>query len=559
MGASPLRRSDVLACLAASLALVGGSLSGVLPFSQTEVFGFLTGGLSVWLVVKQSIWTWPVGIANNVLFIVLFWRARLFADMGLQWGYVAISLAGWWYWLRGGAGRTMPRVGRVRVPEAAAVAIAVALLTALLTAYLRGIDGAAPLLDALTTALSLGAMYLMAWKLVENWWLWIVADLVYIPLYVWKDLALTGLLYGVFLGMCLVGLRDWRRASEPKRFGAVIGKFDPPHRGHLQLVDTALAQTDEVTVIVCARRSDFVPGDERLEWLAQLRPQARVVLVDQERLGLADGDTAAWADVTIGVVGRPPDVVFTGEDYGDAWAEAMGARHVRVAKAVPVCATDIRMDALAHLEMLPPPVRARFVKRVAIVGAESTGKSTLAADLAERFETIWAPEYGRVYSEVGRDADAPWASPEFEQIARVHRWYEDFLAGYANRVLFCDTDPFTTAVFHAAYLDEPAPAAVLALADEHAYDLFIVCDLETPFVQDGGRMAGDVRGRMHDAYLARLRTADVHSLEVSGTRSQRLERAAAAVEELLADVQPRTAPRRRPRRRSANRPVPAGG
>jgi nicotinamide mononucleotide transporter len=212
MSVSTLRRADVLAGLAASLVLVGGTAGGALPFSQTEVFGFLTGGAAVWLVVKQNIWNWPVGIANNVLFIVLFWQARLFADMGLQWVYVAISIAGWWYWLRGGAQRSERPVGRAGARELVAVLALVALATLPLTGYLRSIGDSAPFLDALTTALSLGAMYLMARKLVENWWLWIAADVVYIPLYVWKQLPLTGGLYAVFLAMCMRGLADWRRA-----------------------------------------------------------------------------------------------------------------------------------------------------------------------------------------------------------------------------------------------------------------------------------------------------------------------------------------------------------
>ena len=212
MSVSAVRRADVLAGLAASLILVGGAATGALPFSQWEVFGFLTGGAAVWLVVKENIWNWPVGIANNILFIVLFWRARLFADMGLQWAYVAISLAGWWYWLRGGAQRSERRIGHASARELFAVVVLVALATAPLTLYLRSIDDSAPFLDALTTSLSLGAMYLMARKLVENWWLWIAADVVYIPLYVWKELPLTGLLYAVFLAMCVRGLADWRRS-----------------------------------------------------------------------------------------------------------------------------------------------------------------------------------------------------------------------------------------------------------------------------------------------------------------------------------------------------------
>ena len=89
---------------------------------------------------------------------------------------------------------------------------------------------------------------------------------------------------------------------------------------------------------------------------------------------------------------------------------------------------------------------ARDVKRIRLLGAESTGKSTLARALAEAYEAVWNPEYGRPYTELGRDPDAPWTSEEFTHIARIQCWYEDFLAGSARGVLICDTDAFTTAV-----------------------------------------------------------------------------------------------------------------
>ena len=98
------------------------------------------------------------------------------------------------------------------------------------------------------------------------------------------------------------------------------------------------------------------------------------------------------------------------------------------------------------------------VKRICLLGAESTGKTTLARSLAAAYGTVWNPEYGRPYTELGRDPDAPWTSAEFTHIARIQCWYEDCLAGSARRALFCDTDAFTTALFHEVYLGEPTHA-----------------------------------------------------------------------------------------------------
>jgi len=174
------------------------------------------------------------------------------------------------------------------------------------------------------------------------------------------------------------------------------------------------------------------------------------------------------------------------------------------------------------------------VKRVCLLGAESTGKSTLARALAERFETTWNPEYGRPYTQIGRESGAPWTSWEFTHIARIHCWYEDFLAGLANRVLFSDTDAFTTALFHEVYLGTRATAFDELV--QRRYDLFVVCGLDVPWRRDGLREFEAQRRSMHERYLSRARDSGSPWLLVEGPRERRLEAAAGAVDTLLADT-----------------------
>jgi NadR type nicotinamide-nucleotide adenylyltransferase len=171
------------------------------------------------------------------------------------------------------------------------------------------------------------------------------------------------------------------------------------------------------------------------------------------------------------------------------------------------------------------------VKRVCLLGAESTGKSTLAMALAERFDTLWNPEYGRPYTLIGRPAGAPWTSWEFIHIARVHCWYEDFLAGFAHRVLFSDTDAFTTAVFHEAYLGTPATG--FAELVERSYDLFVVCGLDVPWRHDGMREFEEQRRWMQERYLRRVRDSGRPWLLAEGSVARRLDAAAEAVEQVL--------------------------
>lgn len=182
------------------------------PLPMTEVLGFVTGGICVWLVVRQHMWNWPIGILNNIFFFVLFYQARLFADMGLQVVYLALGLYGWWNWRYGGEKRTELRVSDANFEEWLTVLVLLPIFTWAMHGVLVLVNGASPFWDALTTALSLAAQFLLCRKKIENWFFWIAADIIYIPLYVSRGLPLTAILYGVFLTMCLVGVWQWGRA-----------------------------------------------------------------------------------------------------------------------------------------------------------------------------------------------------------------------------------------------------------------------------------------------------------------------------------------------------------
>ena len=173
------------------------------------------------------------------------------------------------------------------------------------------------------------------------------------------------------------------------------------------------------------------------------------------------------------------------------------------------------------------------VKRVCLLGAESTGKSTLAGALAARYETVWNPEYGRPYTELGRRSGARWTSWEFTHIARIHCWYEDFLATLANGVLFSDTDAFTTAVFHEVYLG--TPATDFAELVDRPYDLFVVCGLDVPWRHDGVREFEEQRRWMHERYLERAGSSGSPWLLVEGAPDGRLRTAAEAVDRVLGE------------------------
>ncbi|AZZ39067.1 nicotinamide riboside transporter PnuC [Acidipropionibacterium jensenii] len=177
----------------------------------TEILGFVSGAVCVWLAVRQNIWNFPVGMANNVFFFILFIGSGLYADAWLQVLYLILGGLGWYWWLRGGQDRSHLVVRRTPAWAWPAIGVAVAggtwAIWALLSVHT---DSTVPWGDATTTALSLGAQVMLNRKWIGNWLLWICADAIYIGLYAYKGLYLTAGLYGLFLAMCFVGLAQWR-------------------------------------------------------------------------------------------------------------------------------------------------------------------------------------------------------------------------------------------------------------------------------------------------------------------------------------------------------------
>ncbi len=181
--------------------------------SPLELVAAVVGALSVWLSVRQNIWSWPTAIVNVVLYSVVFFQARLYADMGLQVIYAILSIYGWYEWLHGGENRTELHVtptGSRLALILGAIAIGGSLL---LGAILRqATDAALPFMDSFLSSTSLVAQWMMTKKLLENWLVWIGVDVLYVGMFVFKGLFVTAGLYAVFLALAVKGYIDWRRS-----------------------------------------------------------------------------------------------------------------------------------------------------------------------------------------------------------------------------------------------------------------------------------------------------------------------------------------------------------
>jgi HTH-type transcriptional regulator, transcriptional repressor of NAD biosynthesis genes len=325
--------------------------------------------------------------------------------------------------------------------------------------------------------------------------------------------------------------------SAMKRFssGVVIGKFYPPHKGHHFLIDTAIAQCEKVHVLICWKPSQTVPIGVRSAAIKEMHPKATVVEVEDI---LADDDTPGWAAYTVKLLGFQPKAVFTSEDYGDGYAKAVGAEHVMVDRrrlTVPCSGSMIRTNPLDYLAWVSPPIRAFYVKRICIVGAESTGKTTLAEHLALHYKTKWVPEYGREYcAEKWKDGVTTdmWATEDFITIAHEQCRREDALAREANKVLICDTDPFATGIWHERYLDKRSNE-VESIANARKYDLYILTGNEIPFVQDGLRDGEHICHWMHNRFIEALDESHRPWISVAGPLSVRVREATRAIDAII--------------------------
>lgn len=316
--------------------------------------------------------------------------------------------------------------------------------------------------------------------------------------------------------------------------GLIIGKLRPPHLGHSYLIRSALEQVDRLTIIVCTREDDAISGDLRAGWLRELFPTVEILVWACD--GYDPDDSKLWADLTLQWLGAAPDVVFTSEAYGDAYTRYLGCDHVCLdldRQTVPISARQILADPLAYGQYLEPCVRAHFVVRVALVGAESTGKTTLARQLAQQYRTAWVPEYGRPYWDgLLTSAVTAFSTPDFVHIAQTQQQMEDMLARHADRVLICDTDAFTTWLWHELYLGPDAPA-VKAIADANRHQLHILTGDEIPWEDDGTRDRPNERHWFHQRFRTELERSGRSYIHVTGTPEQRLVTATAAIDALL--------------------------
>jgi len=356
------------------------------------------------------------------------------------------------------------------------------------------------------------------------------------------------------------------------RHGLVIGKFYPPHAGHRLLIQTAARQCIQVTVIVMAASHESIRLEDRVAWMREIHgADAGVhvvgaiddVPVDYGNADIWSQHVAIMQEALVQAGSPSVDAVFTSEPYGAELARRFGARAATLdlqRLLVPISATRVRADVPGHWAFLDPPVKAGLALQVVVVGAESTGTTTLSRDLVEALRrqgsadglTQWVAEYGRTYS-VEKVADAyagaqlrgepmpdfvnlTWTSEEFVHIARQQNALQRAAARIGGPILVCDTDSFATGVWHERYLGN-RNAEVEAEAELCRGTLYLLTHHDgVTFEQDGIRDGEAIRSWMTERFIERLEESGRTFRVLRGTKEDRLNQALSLIQEFRASA-----------------------
>jgi NadR type nicotinamide-nucleotide adenylyltransferase len=322
--------------------------------------------------------------------------------------------------------------------------------------------------------------------------------------------------------------------------GFILGKFMPPHAGHVTLIQSARALVDELTILLCSLPADPIPGETRLEWLRTLFPDCKILWHPQPAPQHPDEDPSFWA-IWKRIVARhhpdPIDYVFAGESYGADLAKHVGGLFVPLGARIlnadangvgALSGSAVRADPWAYWQYLPHPVRSHYGLTVCLHGIESVGKSTLSERLAEHYSTVLVPEYGRSHCEMhGTDC----REEDLMLIGEAQQAMIEAARPWANRLLITDTDALMTAAWSQMMIGYMPDQLIC----HRKADLYLMLGTDAPFVDDGTRVYKSTEERDRFNRIARdaLALSRTNFIEISGSWDQRFNSAVAAIDALI--------------------------
>ena len=319
--------------------------------------------------------------------------------------------------------------------------------------------------------------------------------------------------------------------------GFMLGKFMPPHAGHVALVDAARRLVDELTILVSWLPGDSIPGEKRLAWMREMFPDCRVVGHGGPAPQQPEDSPhfwPIWRSIVAKAHPEPINYLFCGEHYGAELACQVGGLFVPLGGRIlgadgdglgGLSGSAIRDDPWGHWRYLPAPVRNEYALTICLHGVESVGKSMLAERLAAHYGTLLVPEYGRAHCELyGTDC----REKDLLLIGAAQQAMIDAARPWCDRRLIVDTDSLMTAAWSEMMI-HVMPAVLL---EQSKADLYLMLATDAPFIDDGTRVFGEpaVRERFDGIARRVLADAEVTSVEIRGSWDERFEAACTAID-----------------------------
>lgn len=336
--------------------------------------------------------------------------------------------------------------------------------------------------------------------------------------------------------------------------GLIVGKFYPFHQGHQLLLNTALNKCLHVDMMLLYKRDEEPNYLLRKQWIEelyqkqiylekcltlhiyednftqkidQLKNSVLIEKISKEAKDLKlseidDQESQMWAQFTLEKLGYRPNIVFTSETYGQRFCKFLKTNHYLVdlqRETIPISGTMIRNNPIKHWDYLSEPLKEYYCKRIVILGPESTGKTTLCAKLAEKYNSSWVPEYGRELSEQkltenqsgNEEINYDWSVNDFLNIAKTQSQRENQAARESkNGIIICDTDAFATYIWGKRYLKEEIEEIMEIFfnsikGSDKNNRLYLLSDPSgMTFVQDGTRDGEEIRKWMFDEFQRKL-------------------------------------------------------
>jgi HTH-type transcriptional repressor of NAD biosynthesis genes len=344
--------------------------------------------------------------------------------------------------------------------------------------------------------------------------------------------------------------------------GLILGKMYPPHKGHFFLIESAAKQCERLTILVCSLPGETIPGNLRYDWIRRTFSSSNFNIIhitdDVIQYPRNDEDEFFW-DTWIGIIMRELpeiDVIFTSEDYGKQLAQRINHRYpnmnidsVEVDKSretYPISGTAIRNDVMKNWEFIPDIVKPYFMKKIILVGPESTGKTALAKKLGEYYGNTPVLEYGRTYTEKYVVDKRPITLDDIEYIAQGHVKNAEEIAlknvkdGKNDKILILDTDLIITQIWSEIYFKK-VPPLVMSLQNHYIQkgDLYLLMNIDIDWVDDGTREFPFLRVWHYNRIEQELKMRNLNYVKIdgnySGIRDDRFDMAKNFIDKCIED------------------------